>query len=63
MSKRNNLEIKITWELICRQCNSSFEVPVPRGPREEKDLKCLKCGSQNIERIEASPQGVPPCGG
>jgi len=51
MPKKNKPEIKMTWELTCRHCKSSFEVPVPRGPREEKELKCLNCGSKYIERI------------
>ena len=54
----------MTWELTCRLCKSNFEVPVPRGPREEKELKCPKCESKYIERIEALSQGAPPpCGG
>jgi rRNA maturation endonuclease Nob1 len=63
MQENNDREIKLTWELTCRQCKASFEVPVPRGPREEKELKCTKCGSEYIERIEASTPSVPPCGG
>jgi len=55
--------IRLTWELTCRQCKSSFEVPVPRGPREEKELKCPQCGSEYIERIAVSTHGPPPCGG
>jgi rRNA maturation endonuclease Nob1 len=63
MPGENEREIKLTWELTCRQCKSSFELPVPRGPREEKELKCPKCGSEYIERIEALAQDLPSCGG
>jgi DNA-directed RNA polymerase subunit RPC12/RpoP len=64
MPRKNKKEIIMTWELTCSQCKSNFEGPVPRGPREEKELKCPKCGSKYIERIEALSQGAPPqCGG
>jgi hypothetical protein len=63
MPEKNEQEIKLTWELACRQCKASFEVPVPRGPTEEKELKCPICGSESIERIEASNPSPPPCGG
>jgi len=63
MPGENEQEIKLTWELTCRQCKSSFEVAVPCGPREEKELKCPKCGSEYIERIEVSTHSTPPCGG
>ncbi len=55
--------IMLTWFFTCRQCKTQFEVPVPRGPREEKELKCLKCGSQKIERVEACKTGYVPPGG
>jgi rRNA maturation endonuclease Nob1 len=63
MPKKNKVEIKLTWKLKCHQCKAIFEVLVPRGPREEKELKCIECGSISIERIEASPNSVPACGG
>jgi DNA-directed RNA polymerase subunit RPC12/RpoP len=61
--RKSKPQIIMTWEFTCRQCKSNFEVPVPRGPREEKELKCLKCGSKYIERIEVPIEGPPPCGG
>jgi len=63
MREKEKHEIKMTWELTCRQCDSKFELPVPRGPREEKELKCPRCGSKQIERIEALAPGAPQCGG
>jgi predicted Zn-ribbon and HTH transcriptional regulator len=64
MPRKNKKEFIMTWELTCRQCKFNFEVPVPRGPREEKELKCPKCESKYIERIETLSEGVaPPCGG
>jgi len=56
-------EIHMTWWLACHQCKSKFEAPVPRGPREEKELSCPVCGSKSIERTEALAQGAPTCGG
>jgi len=63
MARKKKQEIILTWELTCRRCKSNFTVPVPSGPAEEKELKCPKCRSQQIERIEASAQGAPACSG
>jgi rRNA maturation endonuclease Nob1 len=63
MPQENKREITVTWELNCHQCKSNFEVPVPFGPREERELKCPHCGSKDIERIEALSHDAPQCGG
>jgi rRNA maturation endonuclease Nob1 len=63
MPQKNMQEFIMTWELTCRQCKSNFELPVPRGPREEKELKCPECGSKEIVRREALSQAAPQCGG
>ena len=51
------------WEYICHQCEASFELPVPRGPAEEKAAKCPECGSKDIERINVHVSEVCPPGG
>jgi DNA-directed RNA polymerase subunit RPC12/RpoP len=53
----------MTWELACHQCKSNFEVPVPFGPKEEREITCPHCGSKDIGRIEALSQEAPQCGG
>jgi len=63
MPQESKREIIVTWELTCHECKSSFEVPVPSGPREEKELECPHCGSKDIGRMEASNQEAPQCGG
>ena len=63
MTQENEQEITVTWELACHQCKSNFEVPAPFGPRDENELECPHCGSNDIERIEASNQDAPQCGG
>jgi len=63
MPEHNKPQIILTWELTCHQCKSNFEVPVPFGPREERELECPHCRSKDIGRIEASTQDAPQCGG
>jgi rRNA maturation endonuclease Nob1 len=63
MPRKNKRAIRVTWELTCHQCKSNFEVPVPFGPREEKELECPYCGSKDIGKMEASNQDAPQCGG
>jgi len=41
----------LTWEYVCYQCKAQFELPVPRGPAEEKEAKCPKCGSVDVEKM------------
>jgi rRNA maturation endonuclease Nob1 len=60
----NKPELKaLTWEVKCRQCLSKFEVPVPKGPRDEKELKCPRCGSKELERLDVFNFSSPHCGG
>ncbi len=64
MADDKNKDIKLTWRFSCRDCKSEFEVEVPRGPREERELRCPSCEGQNIEKMEpASAQNGPSCGG
>jgi DNA-directed RNA polymerase subunit RPC12/RpoP len=63
MPQENKREIIVTWELTCHQCKSKFEVPAPFGPREERELNCPRCGSKDIERMEALATDAPQCGG
>jgi len=63
MADQNQRQIILTWDLTCRQCKSNFEVPVPFGPTEEKELECPHCGSRDVGRIDASNQDAPQCSG
>jgi rRNA maturation endonuclease Nob1 len=63
MPQENRREVIMTWELACHQCKSNFEVPVPFGPKEEREITCPHCGSKDIGRIEALSQEAPQCGG
>ena len=53
----------IMWEYECHQCQSKFKVPVPRGPAEEKQIRCTKCGSMDITRENIDDMQVVFCGG
>ena len=39
----------LMWELECKQCQAKFEQPVPKGPEEERNIKCPQCGSKDIK--------------
>jgi len=54
---------ELKWEFDCNQCKGKFEVPVPRGPTEEKAIKCPHCGSQDIANCSLGGLEVPVCGG
>ena len=53
----------LTWEYLCHQCEAQFELPVPRGPKEERETKCPRCGSMDIERLDVFSISVCPPGG
>jgi len=58
--KKSNV---LTWHYLCHQCKAHFDVPVPRGPTEERALRCLECGSKDIERVETYGCAIAPPGG
>ena len=53
----------IMWEYECHRCKSTFKVPVPRGPSEEKQIKCPQCGSMDITRETIESMDPVFCGG
>ena len=53
----------LTWEYACHQCEARFELPVPRGPKEEKETKCPRCGSMDLERLNVFSLSACPPGG
>jgi rRNA maturation endonuclease Nob1 len=63
MSQEDKRKIIVTWQLACRKCKANFEVEAPFGPTEERNLKCPRCGSKDIGRIEALKEDAPQCGG
>ena len=58
-----DIDDMIMWEYECHQCKSRFKVPVPRGPTEEKQMKCIICKSMNITREKLDNMEVAFCGG
>jgi len=63
MEQKKGTEIVLTWEMTCLQCKTHFGVEVPRGPTDEKNLRCPHCGSEKIARREAVGESAPACGG
>ena len=39
------------WKYLCSRCKTTFELPVPSGPTEDKQRKCPTCKSMNLERL------------
>jgi len=53
----------LTWEYDCRSCKFHFDTPVPRGPKEEREMKCTRCGSRDIVRVNVGKVQETFCGG
>jgi DNA-directed RNA polymerase subunit RPC12/RpoP len=53
----------LLWEYKCNDCQATFETPVPRGPKEERHLKCPVCDSAKIKRINIVKLEAAKCGG
>ena len=53
----------LTWEYECHSCKARFHTPVPRGPKEERNTKCPRCASPDIERMNVANLQEPTCGG
>ena len=51
------------WQYRCRQCRNVFVMPAPKGPSDEKNRKCPKCGSADIERTDLVKSEACPPGG
>jgi rRNA maturation endonuclease Nob1 len=58
-----NRDIRVMWDLTCRQCKVNFEVEAPFGPTQEREMKCPFCGSKEIGRRELLNEAAPQCGG
>ena len=53
----------LMWEFDCHSCKTKFETNVPRGPKEEREIKCPHCGSKEIERLNVGNLAETACGG
>ena len=53
----------LMWKYLCHNCRTQFELPVPRGPREEKETGCPECRGRDIQRIKTFEQNDCPPGG
>lgn len=53
----------LMWEYECHNCHTGFEIPVPRGPKEEQAIRCPECSSKDIRRLNAGRPPDPACGG
>ncbi len=63
MNSGLNKDITLMWQMICNECKSKFEVKAPKGPKEEKTLRCPRCGSKNIQQAKESSTVPAQCGG
>ncbi|MBN2059522.1 MAG: zinc ribbon domain-containing protein [Deltaproteobacteria bacterium] len=55
--------VVLKWEFECRKCRTAFEVDVPRGPKEERGIKCPNCNGNDIYRINIPDLSHTGCGG
>jgi DNA-directed RNA polymerase subunit RPC12/RpoP len=54
---------KLKWEFECNSCQRKFKVAVPRGPEEERHIKCPKCAGKDIKNLSLGGLEMPVCGG
>jgi DNA-directed RNA polymerase subunit RPC12/RpoP len=50
------------WEYVCQQCGGRFRVKAPRGPSEEKGIRCPRCESRNVRWSATVSEACPPGG-
>jgi DNA-directed RNA polymerase subunit RPC12/RpoP len=50
------------WEYVCQQCGGRFLIKAPRGPSEEKEIRCPRCESRNVKWLATASQVCPPGG-
>jgi DNA-directed RNA polymerase subunit RPC12/RpoP len=50
------------WEYNCQKCGGIFRIKAPRGPAEEKKIRCPKCESRNINWLATASEACPPGG-
>jgi len=53
----------LIWEYECSDCKVKFETAVPRGPKEEGEIRCPQCLGKNIQRINVGALATTACGG
>jgi rubredoxin len=51
------------WRYKCRKCHHVFILPAAKGPSEEKNRTCPKCGATDIERTDLVKSEACPPGG
>lgn len=54
---------ELLWEYECWLCGARFSVKVPKGPAEERALRCPHCAEGTIVKISAAQQTEAFCGG
>lgn len=53
----------LRWEYQCATCQTKFSVEVPKGPTQEKSLRCPSCGSPDIVKTTVYRMNESACGG
>ncbi len=51
------------WQYKCQECGHEFEMPAPKGPKEERGRICPECKSKNIEVLNVGKAEACPPGG
>jgi Zn finger protein HypA/HybF involved in hydrogenase expression len=39
------------WEYQCQECKTTFRLPIPKSPAEDKSRKCLSCNSEHLHLL------------
>lgn len=55
-------ENELQWEYDCLDCGLRFRIKVPKGPKDERAIKCPHCKSKNLNKLEV-PLNEATCPG
>lgn len=55
--------MRLHWDYQCDTCQTNFSVDVPKGPTQEKALRCPACGSHDIVKTTVYSMNESACPG
>lgn len=55
--------MRLRWDYHCDSCQTNFSIEVPKGPTQEKALRCPSCGSPDIVKTTVYRMNESACSG
>ena len=51
-----------TWEYQCQECKTTFRLPIPKSPTEDKSRRCIECNSEHLHLLTGTGAMPLYCG-